>query len=97
MAESKLLLTLDAYTKQLDAHLDGLRDKRQALDTAWGRLKEIYEGEAAQAFAEVFETAAARLAEYDERSYEVSRKLQAKIAELRRFETTDPEAGSEAS
>jgi uncharacterized protein YukE len=87
MADTKLLLTLDAYAKQLDAHLVTLREKRQSLDLAWGRLRDIYEGEAAQAFIEAFETATARLTEYDERSADVSRKLKAKIDQLREVET----------
>ena len=95
MAESKLLLELDSYSKQLDTHLDTLREKRQSLDIAWVRLKDIYEGEAAQAFTEAFEASSARLSVYEERSRELSRKLLGKIAELRKGET-DVQAVSES-
>lgn len=86
MAETSLLITLEEYAKQLETHLGLLRERRQELETVWFRLRDIYEGEAAQAFTEAFETANTRLAEYSELSDAVSRRLREKIADLRRFE-----------
>jgi len=92
MSQSALLTTLEEYAQELEIHLALLREKRQNLETVWLRLRDIYEGEAAEAFAEAFETAGSRLTEYNEMSDAVSRRLREKIADLRRFEV---EADSE--
>ncbi len=87
MAKSRLLIILEAYEKQLQDHLHAMHEKRQEVDAAWRRLRDIYEGEAAQAFIEAFEASSARLADYNERASDVSRRLRTKIEELRRFES----------
>jgi hypothetical protein len=91
MAETILLATLNAYAKQLENHLAALRERHRELETAWVRLREVYEGEGAQVFGEAFEAASARLAEYGSQSALIERQLHAKIAELRAFEAADPD------
>jgi hypothetical protein len=87
MGETRLLATLDEYSRQLQVHLMSLRERHQELESAWVRLREIYEGEGAQVFGEAFDAASARLADYANHGTEVAGRLQAKIAELREFET----------
>jgi uncharacterized protein YukE len=86
MTEPNLVVTLNEYSKQLAEHLAMLREKRQELETAWIRLREIYEGEGARAFGEAFESASARLSQYNDLSDRLSQRLREKIAELQRFE-----------
>ena len=87
MAETLLLTTLRDYRRQLDEHLTALRDRHEHLEQAWVRLRDIYEGEGAQMFAEAFDTAAARLADYASSGTQIARQLEAKIEELRQFES----------
>ena len=89
MAETALLSTLDAYAKQLDGQLAMLRGRHQELETAWGRLREVYEGEGAQVFGQAFEAASQELAEYASQGTAIARQLQAKIDELRAFQAAD--------
>lgn len=88
MPETPLLSTLRDYRRQLDEHLTALRDRHEQLEQAWVRLRDIYEGEGAQMFAEAFDAASGRLADYTSRGSQISRQLEIKIDELRRFETT---------
>lgn len=87
MAETPLLTTLRDYRRQLDEHLAALRDRHEHLETAWVRLRDIYEGEGALMFAEAFEMAAARLADYTSSGSQIARQLETKIEELRQFES----------
>jgi len=87
MAETLLLTTLRDYRSQLDEHLTALRDRHEHLEKAWVRLRDVYEGEGAQMFAEAFDTAAARLVEYTSSGSQIARQLEAKIEELRQFES----------
>lgn len=87
MTETLLLTTLRDYRRQLDEHLIALRDRHERLEQAWVRLRDIYEGEGAQMFAEAFDTAAARLADYTSSGSQIARQLEAKIEELRQFES----------
>jgi uncharacterized protein YukE len=91
MAGTALFAALDAYAKQLDTQLAKLRGRHQELETAWARLREIYEGEGAQVFGEAFEAASKGLAEYGSQGAAVARQLQNKIEELRAFQAADPE------
>jgi uncharacterized protein YukE len=86
MAETRLVAVLEQYAGQLETHLSALNDRHTQLQLAWGRLREIYEGEGAQVFAEAFESASARLKEYSERGAQIRHELQAKIEDLRRFQ-----------
>jgi hypothetical protein len=90
MAETPLLVTLREYRRQLDEHLATLRDRHEQLQTAWLRLREIYEGEGAEVFSEAFETASRRLEDYAARGLEIANHLERKIDELRRFQAADP-------
>ncbi len=87
MTETPLLTTLRDYRRQLDEHLTALRDRHEQLEKAWVRLRDIYEGEGAQTFAEAFDMAAARLADYTSSGSHIARQLEAKIEELRQFES----------
>jgi len=87
MAETLLLTTLRDYRRQLDEHLAALRDRHEQLEKAWVRLRDIYEGEGGLMFAEAFETAAARLAQYTTSGSQIARQLEAKLEELRQFES----------
>lgn len=87
MAETLLLTTLRDYRRQLDEHLTALRDRHEHLEQAWVRLRDIYEGEGAQMFAEAFDMAAARLADYTSSGAQIARQLEVKIEELRQFES----------
>lgn len=89
MAESALLIALGEYSTELERHLAVLRDRHQELQTAWARLREIYEGEGAQVFSEAFKAASARLADYGDQSGHIAAQLQTKIDELRAFEASD--------
>jgi uncharacterized protein YukE len=89
MAETALLSTLDAYAKQLAGQLVMLRERHLELGTAWGRLREVYEGEGAQVFGEAFEAASQGLADYASQGAVIARQLQAKIDELRAFQAAD--------
>lgn len=91
MADTRLAATLTDYSKQLDLHLVNLRERHQQLEIAWFRLRDVYEGEGAQVFAEAFEVASAQLAEYSQQGVEVARHLQIKLEELRGFQSADPE------
>ena len=86
MAETRLVAALEEYSIQLQTHLSALSERHAQLQSAWGRLREIYEGEGAQVFAEAFESASTRLKEYSERGAGITRELQAKIEDLRRFQ-----------
>ena len=87
MAETLLLTTLRDYRRQLDEHLTALRDRHEHLEKSWVRLRDVYEGEGAQMFAEAFDMAVARLADYTSSGSQIARQLEAKIEELRRFES----------
>jgi hypothetical protein len=89
MAETMLLSTLEAYAQQLDAQLAALQTRHLDLETAWARLREVYEGEGAQMFGEAFEAASRELAEYAAHGATVSRRLQSKIEQLRSFQAAD--------
>lgn len=89
MADTALLSALEAYAKRLDAQLAMLRTRHQELETAWARLRDVYEGEGAQMFGEAFEAAAKELAEYTTRGAAVAWQLQRKIEELRSFQAAD--------
>lgn len=52
MAENPLLISLGAYRQQLESHLAKLRERHQELESAWTRLRGVYEGEGAQVFGE---------------------------------------------
>ena len=91
MAETVLAATLGEYARQLETHLAALRARHEHLQTAWVRLREVYEGEGAQIFGEAFEAASAKLAEYSAGGAAIVRELQAKIGELRTFQAADPE------
>ena len=86
MSETALLTTLRDYRKQLEEHLTALRDRHERLEHAWVRLRDIYEGEGAQVFAEAFEMASGRLADYTSCGARIARQLEVKIEELRHFE-----------
>lgn len=88
MTDTVLLTTLRDYRRQLDEHLTVLRDRHDHLEQAWVRLRDIYEGEGGQMFAQAFDAAAARLAEYTNSGAQIARQLEAKIEELRRFESS---------
>jgi len=90
MVETRLLAALGEYSTELGRHLAVLRDRHQELETAWARLREIYQGEGAQAFGEAFESASMQLAEYSDQSQLIAAQLQTKIDELRAFEATEP-------
>jgi len=87
MAETPLLVAMHEYRGQLDRHLVALRERHQHLQTAWLRLRESYEGEGAEVFAEAFETASRRLEEYAAGGLDITRQLERKIDELRRFQS----------
>ena len=89
MPETVLLSTLDAYAQQLEAQLAALRARHEDLETAWARLREVYEGEGAQIFGEAFEAASKELAEYAIHGAAVTRQLHNKIDELRAFQAAD--------
>jgi hypothetical protein len=89
MAGTALLSALDVYAKQLEAHLSLLRAQHQELETAWARLREVYEGEGAQVFGEAFEAASKELGEYGTLGAVIVRQLQAKMEELRAFHAAD--------
>ena len=91
MPETQLQSCLDEYARELQSHLVSLRERHQNLEFAWIRLRDIYEGEGAEVFAEAFETASARLADYVRDGAEVARLLEAKIEELRQFNAPRPE------
>jgi hypothetical protein len=86
MTETVLLATLDEYMKLLQTHLAALRERHQDLETAWLRLRDVYQGEGAEIFGQAFETASARLADYGTQGALISRQLQNKIEDLRAFE-----------
>jgi hypothetical protein len=86
MAETLLLTALRDYRLQLDEHLAALRERHEHLEYAWAGLRDIYEGEGAQMFAEAFESASARLSDYASRGAQISRQLEAKIEELHQFQ-----------
>lgn len=89
MAETALISALEAYAKQLEAHLAALRARHEELEIAWGRLRDVYEGEGAQMFGEAFEAAAKELGDYAVHGAAVARELQRKIDELRAFQAAD--------
>lgn len=91
MAGTVLLSTLERYAQQLERHLATLRARHQELEAAWGRLRDVYEGEGAEMFAEAFTTASGRLAEYASEGAIIEKQLQAKIADLRAFHSADRE------
>lgn len=91
MADTVLLATLERYAQQLEHHMATLRGRHQELEAAWMRLRGVYEGEGAEMFAEAFESASARLADYASQGALIERQLQAKTADLRLFEAADPE------
>jgi len=86
MPETPLAVALREYREQLERHLAALRDRHQQLQAAWLRLRDIYEGEGAEVFAQAFETASAHLDEYATRGLEITQQLERKIEELRRFQ-----------
>ena len=90
MAETPLVVALGEYRSQLEQHLASLRERHQQLQTAWLRLREIYEGEGAEVFSEAFETASRRLEDYADRGQDIACQLERKLDELRRFQATDP-------
>ena len=90
MAETPLLVGLREYRSQLEEHLAALRERHEQLQTAWLRLREIYEGEGAEVFSEAFETASRRLEDYADRGVEIAHHLERKIDELGRFQGADP-------
>ena len=91
MADTKLAAALEEYSKQLVVHMAALRERHESLAKAWANLREIYEGEGAQVFGAAFEAASAKLAEYGSQGVLIERQLQARIDELRAFESADPE------
>jgi hypothetical protein len=91
MAETLLLATLGEYGRQLQLHLANLRERHQHLESAWVRLREVYEGEGAEVFSEAFEAASARFADYASHGTEVARLLDLKVEELRRFQAAEPD------
>jgi hypothetical protein len=86
MPETALLTTLRDYRKRLDEHLTALRERHERLEHAWVRLRDIYEGEGAQVFAEAFDSASGRLADYTGCGARIARQLEIKLEELRHFE-----------
>ncbi len=87
MSETVLLTTLRDYRRRLEEHLTALRDRHQRLEYAWVRLRDIYEGEGAQVFAEAFDMASGRLADYASGGARIAGQLDLKLEELRHFET----------
>ncbi len=86
MSETVLLTTLRDYRKRLEEHLTALRDRHERLEHAWVRLRDVYEGEGGQVFAEAFDMASGRLADYASCGAQIARQLESKIEELRHFE-----------
>lgn len=90
MAETVLLATLREYSSNLSSHLSLLRERHQELETAWARLRELYEGEGAEVFGEAFEAASRRVADYSSQSEVIARQLGDKIEQLQAFEAAEP-------
>lgn len=87
----KLLSCLEHYSGALERHGALLRERHADLEMAWRRLMDVYEGEAAELFAEAFASASARLAGYEDGVAAVTKSLAEKREELRRFQASEAE------
>jgi hypothetical protein len=63
-----------------------LNESHATLAAAWTYLRPLYQGEAAEMFAEAFGGASSRLREYASESEKINRLLEGKIEELSTFE-----------
>jgi hypothetical protein len=88
--ETALLIHLEEYSKRFQRHLQTLQECHARLEIVWSRLHEIYEGEGAEMFAEVFEAASHRLREYAAEGAQISLLLERKIEELRVVNSPHP-------
>jgi hypothetical protein len=89
--ETRLLVHLEEYSKQLARHLATLQECHSSLEVVWSRLGEIYEGEGAEMFTQAFGVASDRLRDYTVDGSEISRMLERKIEDLRLFTSSNTE------
>lgn len=84
--ETRLLVALREYSRQLGTHLIHLNESHAVLVTAWSRLRPLYEGEAAEVFADAFGVASDRLREYASGSVRINELIERKIEEMSIYE-----------
>lgn len=83
---TKLRLGLEAYRDALVQHLTSLGEQHTRMATAWGRLREGYQGRGAEAFAEVWERSDTRFREYIDSSAAIRQIIENQLERLQRFD-----------
>lgn len=84
---TRLRLGLEEYLEALQFHMASLREHHGQMATAWGRLRDGYQGRGAEAFGEVWTRSDARFREYIDASGRIQQVLAQQIEELRRFDS----------
>jgi uncharacterized protein YukE len=89
---TRLRIGLEEYLEALRFHMASLREHHGQMATAWGRLRDGYQGRGAEAFGDVWMRSDARFREYIDASGRIQQALARQIEELRRFDSaSEPE------
>lgn len=86
---TRLALGLEDYAAALERHHARLRDEGAALETAWFRLRDVYEGHGAEVFAQAFERARQMIAAYADAAAAIQPLLRERLDALHRFDAPD--------
>jgi hypothetical protein len=89
MPDMRMLLSgLEEYRGAIDRHLEQVRGEFDEVTRAWMSLSECFEGNAADEFRPVWESASERFRDYVEHSTAIVRILADRIEDLRLAEQT---------
>lgn len=87
---TRLAHLLDRYATALALHLGTVREEFQGLERAWAALSDVYEGDAAEQFRDVFGHSAARMHRYETDADRMLTLLRARLETLREFDAPHP-------
>ena len=88
---ARLVVLLEDYAQALSAHLGTVREEFRSLEQAWVALSDVYEGNAADQFRDVFLGTTARMRAYEEDGTALLGLLRRRIEALRRFDSPQAE------
>lgn len=83
---TRLARGLEDYLEALDRHQARLRDEGAALEAAWIRLRDLYQGTGAEMFAQAFERSRQMMAAYAEATAAILPILRNRLDALHQFD-----------
>lgn len=86
---TRLARGLEEFIGALERQQGRLRDEGAALDAAWIRLRDVYQGHGAEVFAQAFERARQMIAAYSAMANAVVPLLRERSDALQRFDASD--------